>query len=440
MSLAAKADVGAALAEVVGAPHVRAGDAAAPFAVDGRVPRWVVFPGSVEEVSRCLALAAGSGLAVAPTGRGTRLGWGNPPRALDLVLSLRRLDRILAHEPADLTMSVEAGATLDGLNARLRPHRQFLPLDPARAGDSTVGGVVATAASGPYRARYGTIRDLLLGVTVVQADGTVVKGGGRVVKNVTGYDMPKLYVGALGTLGVVVAAHLRLHPAPVEEATSLYGFASAEAVLDAAVAIMDAPLVVSRLELLDRGTLAALGHAAPPPGALAVTVGSVPEGVRAQAERVAEICRRGGGTPAPVAAPAEWWRRVSDASTPSDPAASITIRIGSRPTDVVKALRGVEAAAGGAVTIRATGEIVAGVLHLVLAGRGVADAAALTRRIREDLAPMEATCVVEHAPRAVKASLDAWGDVGPALAAMRRLKAELDPRGILNPGRFVGGI
>src|SRR5262249_57989220 len=113
--------------------------------------------------------------------------------------------RIVAHEPADLTLAVEAGVTLGAIAERLAPHRQLLPLDPARAAGSTVGGVIATAASGPYRARYGTIRDLLLGVTVARADGTLVKGGGRVVKNVTGYDVPKLHVGALGTLGGIVA-------------------------------------------------------------------------------------------------------------------------------------------------------------------------------------------------------------------------------------------
>lgn len=435
MSGGRQTDVSAGLRSVVGASRVLTGEAAGPFAVDGRVPRWVAFPGSVEEVSRCLALATEVGLAVTPTGRGARLGWGNPPGALDLVLSLRRLDRILAHEPADLTMSVEAGVTLDAVSAFLRPHRQLLPLDPPRAPDSTLGGVIATAASGPYRARYGTIRDLLLGVTVVQADGTVVKGGGRVVKNVTGYDMPKLYVGALGTLGVVVAAHLRLHPAPAVEGTWLHGFPSPEAALAPGLAVMDAPLVPSRVELLDHGALAALGHASAAAG-LAVSLGSVPEAVRAQGARVAEFCRQGGGAALPVAAPEEWWRRVSELGWPGDGERSLALRIGTRPTDVVKALRGVEAIVGEAL-LRATAEVANGVLHVVVAP---GDESARLRGIRESLAPSGGTCVVEHASPDVKAFLDVWGDVGPALGLMRRLKAELDPRGILNPGRYVGAI
>ena len=439
MSALSHGDPGAALAEIVGSVHVLSGEAVEAFRVDGRTPRWVAVPGTVEEVSRCLRLASAEGLAVSPTGGGTRLQWGNPPRALDLVLSLRRLNRILAHEPADLTMSVEAGASLGALNAFLRAHRQLVPLDPARAADSTVGGLIATGASGPYRARYGTMRELLLGLTVVQANGTIVKGGGRVVKNVTGYDMPKLHVGALGTLGVVVTAHLRLHPAPAAAGTWLFGFPSAEAALEAALGLLDAPLVLSRVELLDRAALARLGYAGAPEAALGVTVGSVPEAVRAQGQRVEEICRRGAGSPISVHGFDEWWRAVSDATLPDNPAGCLVLRIGSRTTDVVKALRVVEAAAGARTGLRTTAEVVNGVLHPVLSGEP-GDMAPLVTRIRDGLAVLGATCVVEHAPVETKPALDAWGDVGPALDAMRRLKAELDPGGVLNPGRYVGGI
>jgi glycolate oxidase FAD binding subunit len=416
-------DAGGALAEVVGPGHVLAGDRAAAFAVGGRVPRWVAFPATAAEVARCLAVAGERGLSVAPTGRGNRLHWGNPPRALELVLSLRRLDRILAHEAADLTISVEAGVTLAAIGEHLRAFRQLLPLDPPRAAGSTVGGIVATAASGPYRARYGTIRDLLLGVTVARSDGTVVKGGGRVVKNATGYDTPKLHVGALGTLGVVVAAHLRLHPRPAVEATWLFQFGSAESALEAALGVMDAAVVVSRLQLLDSP-------------ALAVTVGSVAEGVRAQGALIAEICGRAGGVESPLGDAEACWAEVREVAWPPTPDC-LALRVGVRPTDVVKAWRAVEAAG---VECRATAEIANGVLHLTLTGPGLADAAGLVGRIREGLAPLGGTCVVEHAPTAVAPALDVWGEVGPALDVMRRLKAEMDPAGILNPGRYVGGI
>jgi glycolate oxidase FAD binding subunit len=418
-------DPGPALAAVVGAAHVLTGEAAGRHAVAGRVPRWVVFPGTADEVGACLALASRHGLAVAPTGRGTRLHWGAPPRGLDLVLSLRRLDRIVAHEPADLTMTVEAGVTLGAIRAHLDPHRQFLALDPPRAAGSSVGGIVATGASGPRRARYGTIRELLLGVTVARADGTLVKGGGRVVKNATGYDMPKLFVGALGTLGVVVAAHLRLHAAPAVEASWLFAFGSAEAALGAALGVLDAPVVVSRLELLT----------GPVGASLAVTVGSVAEGVRAQSARIAEICAGAGGAGRPIDEPEAWWAATTERTWPAAPD-ELTLRLGVRTTDLVKALRGVEAV-GGRVE-RATAEAANGVWHLALPCP--ADAGGLLARIRDGLAPLDGTCVVEHAPPAAAGAVDVWGDVGPALGPMRRLKAELDPAGILNPGRYVGAI
>src|SRR5262249_37590562 len=187
--------------ETAVAPRALLSGAAPPaHAVGGHAPRFGAEPTPVDGGSRVLALASDRGLAVVPTGHGARLGWGAPPRRLDIVLSLARLDRVLAHEPEDLTLSVECGARLDALDAILRPYRQFIPLDPARSEASTIGGLIATGAAGPYRARYGTMRDLLVGLTVVRASGIVVKGGGRVVKNVTGYDIPKLHVGALGTL------------------------------------------------------------------------------------------------------------------------------------------------------------------------------------------------------------------------------------------------
>jgi glycolate oxidase FAD binding subunit len=408
--------------------------------VAGVAPRFVAEPTTVDGVSRVLALASAHGLAVAPTGGGARLAWGAPPRRLDVVLSLARLDRILAHEPEDLTLSVECGATLDALDAVLRPYRQFVPLDPARPGTSTIGGLIATGAAGPYRARYGTMRDLLVGLTVVRANGTLVKGGGRVVKNVTGYDVPKLHVGALGTLGVVVEAHLRLHSRPAEERSWVFGFSSAEVALGAALDVRDTPVVLSRCQLVTAGALRALGEPEPPAAALAVTIGSVPEAVRAQGSQVADICGRAGSPAIEVPQADAWWQRIADVTWPDGPATHLSLRIGTRPTDAVKALRAVEAVQPGGGAIRVTIDVATGVLHATLApieARRVGDVVA---RVREALAALDGSCVVEHAPPDALPGLDVWGDVGSALEAMRRLKRELDPAGVLNPGRYVGGI
>jgi glycolate oxidase FAD binding subunit len=283
------------------------------------------------------------------------------------------------------------------------------------------------------------MRDLLLGLTVVRADGVVVKGGGRVVKNVTGYDIPKLHVGALGTLGVVVEAHLRLHPRPAEERSWLFGFASAEAALEAALDARDTPVVLSRCQLLGAAALRALGETSPPSAALALTVGSVPEAVAAQGARLAGICGRLGSEAIEVPEADAWWRRVADVTWPESPTTSLAVRIGARPTDTVKALRAVEAVWAAEGSLRVTADVASGVLHATASsvGRRAAD---IVVRMREALAPLGATCVVEHAPRDAQPAPDVWGDVGGALQPMRRLKHELDPAGILNPGRYVGGI
>jgi glycolate oxidase FAD binding subunit len=174
-----------------------------------------------------------------------------------------------------------------------------------------------------------------------------------------------------------------------------------------------------------------------------VTVGSVPEGVQAQGARIAEVCGRSGGVAMPVPESGEpaagWWRRLTETWWPASPD-DVALRIGVRPTETAKARQGLEAAAGPAWRCRTSAEVVNGVLHATLRDGAAADVAPCVARVREALAPLAATCVVESAPLAAKAALDVWGDVGPALEPMRRLKAELEPAGLLNPGRYVGGI
>jgi glycolate oxidase FAD binding subunit len=284
------------------------------------------------------------------------------------------------------------------------------------------------------------MRDLLLGLTVVRADGTVVKGGGRVVKNVTGYDLPKLHAGALGTLGVIVEAHLRLHPRPAEERSWVFGFASAEAALHAALDVRNTPVVLSRCQLVTAGALRALAESEPPAAALAVTIGSVPEAVRAQGAQVADICGRMGSPAIEVPQADGWWQRIADVTWPENPTADLAMRIGIRPTDAVKALRAVEAVRPSGSALRATINLATGVLHATLAPVEARRVGGVVAGTREALAALDGTCVVEHAPPGALPGLDVWGNVGPAVEAMRRLKRELDPAGVLNPGRYVGGI
>src|SRR5439155_1532151 len=202
------------LRAIVGPAHVLAGVELSPFVIEGRTPEAAVLPGSVDEVAAVIVQAAEAGVPVVPWGGGSAIGVGVPAARAGLVLLLTRLAALVEQGPGDLTATAQAGITVAALQAALRARGQWLSLDPPDVARATLGGVLAANASGPRRHLYGTARDVLIGVTVVTADGSVVRGGGKVVKNVAGYDLPKLFVGSFGTLGVIVEATVKLRPVP----------------------------------------------------------------------------------------------------------------------------------------------------------------------------------------------------------------------------------
>ncbi|MBI4390794.1 MAG: FAD-binding oxidoreductase [candidate division NC10 bacterium] len=436
--------------EIVGAEHVRTGPAAAPFAVDGLTPGVVAAPGSEEEVSRLLAAAEGLEAAVTPWGGGTKTGLGNPPRRLDLVLSLARLNRVVDHEPGDMTATLQAGMTLAAAQAHLTQKGQFIALDPAAAARATVGGILAANASGPRRLRYGTARDLVIAVRIVHADGAVTKGGAKVVKNVTGYDMNKLYVGSLGTLGILTEVTFRLYPLPPTEETHLSAFPTLEAAGAAAAEILGSPLVPHAVELLSAAAAAAAARAANVPWSpgqvgLAVMIGSVPDAVHAQLADVARFCR-GAGSAADHhlrgAAHSACWEAVREFPGPDAPR-SLILK-GSVPLTRVPELmsRGEGLAGQRHLACQAVAEVGPGIVRFSVDAGGVPPerAADYVETVRGVAAELGGHLVVLEAPLDVKRRVDVWGPVGKALRLMQGLKAQFDPKGILNPGRFVGGI
>lgn len=429
--------VASGLAAIVGAgrllddPATRQG-----FAVDGEIPRWVVTPGSVEQVSGVLGLAHDAGLAVAPRGSGSMLGLGVPPARVDIVLDTSGLATVEAYSPDDLTVAVGAGVTLDALAGLLAARRQWLPLDPSGGATRTLGGITATNASGPLRARYGTMRDLLLGVRFVQADGVVTWGGARVVKSVSGYDIPKLMVGSLGTLGVLTELTLRLHPAPEFEATWLATFPTAEHARACVARVLDGTLQPSRLEFLSGAALGAC-DLEPAPAALAISIGTVEAGVRAQGESLAALARQEGGEPRP--APEQFWSTYGRAMRDED----VMLRVRALPSELARAVAAVERAAvdeaGAAPAI--AGSAAAGVLRVGFSRIDGEKLARLVVRLREALGAAGGGVVLERAPRDVRLAVDPWGPIdSDQLDLMRRLKDEFDPARTLNPGRFAGGL
>jgi glycolate oxidase FAD binding subunit len=426
-----------ALAELVGPAHVlRDPVARARHAVDGLVPGAVVRPGGAEEVSRVLALCSSERLAVVARGAGTSQGLGNPPRRLDLVLELGRLAAVREYVPEDMVATVETGLTLAGLAAHLAPHRQMLALDPPGGDARSVGGVLATHASGALRFRYGTGRDLLLGARFVQADGTLTWGGAKVVKSVTGYDVPKLLVGSLGTLAILVEATLRLHPMPPATRSwqvGLPSYAGARAFL---AALLDSPLQPDRAALLDAAGLRRAGLT-PDPIALLLSIGSVAEAVEQQGQALEVLASGHGGRIEGIADSA--WSALGAAVD-----APIRLRLACEPR---RLLDWIAEGQAGADRLGAETALLAqpghGVIQMAVWGSQEPGRVGgeLVRPLRAAVEAEGGSLVLERAPVELKIDCDAWGAISPEiLAIMKRIKTEFDPRDCLSPGRFVGGL
>jgi glycolate oxidase FAD binding subunit len=383
--------------------------------VSGVMPGRTEHPTSTAEVAEIMRAAAAAGESVVPTGAGTKLGWGNPPTSADVLLDLSALDQVREHASGDLIATVGAGMPLARLNEHVATAGQRLALDETVPG-TTVGGALATNTSGPLRMLAGTMRDLLIGVTMVRADGVVARAGGKVVKNVAGYDVGKLLVGSYGTLAVVTEATFRLHPVP--QSRRWVGVAARDAAHAAELtqAVLHSQTVPSALEV----------DATAGGVRVDVLVEGRPEGV---AGRTAVLSGLLPGAETSEQPPAGWGRYPWDDTTESHVGIKVTFRL-SGLTDVVEAAgeHGLRGSAGVGVAYVA-----------VPAERDMTEIRAILERLREATARHGGSAVVLDAPQAIKQQLDLWGPV-PALDLMRRVKDEFDPDHRLSPGRFVGGI
>ncbi len=387
----------------------RPGDAG--DAVGGVVPREVVRPGTVEEVTEVLRAAAADGRTVVPVGGRSKLTWAAPPESCDLLVDLTGLDRVVEHVAGDLTVVAEAGVRLADLQAQVGEAGQLLGLDPPEDG-ATLGGIVSANASGPRRLRYGTTRDLLIGITVVLADGTIAHAGGKVVKNVAGYDLGKLYTGAHGTLGVVVSTTWRLHPVPPARRVVTLEVPDAAAAGPLSIALARSTLTPSAVELVGSAGGAAR---------LVVLFESIAESVTDQAR--AAVALLGDGEESEDL-PGGLGRRPGGAD-------DVLLRLAYAPAALSAVLAALPA--GTAVSAHAA----TGVTYAAVPA---ADAADALPRLRTAIAPHDGTAVVLRAPDAVRDSLDHWGPVGDSLDLMRRVKERFDPERRMSPGRFVGGV
>ena len=441
------------LSAALGAEQVASGPAAAGFAMDGVVPRLVVRPRSQEEVQAVVVACGEAGAAVACWGGGAAMGLGDPPSRLEVVLRLDGLTRIVEFDEANLNVTAEAGVRLGELQAVLAAKREFLPLDPPQRERMTVGGLIAANASGPSRLLYGPARDWVLGLRVVLPSGERIRCGGKVIKNVSGYDMNKLFIGSMGTLGVVTEATFKLLPLPATRATVLGVFAEVAQVAAVVSRTLGSQLLPEAMEALDaqalRGVAAEVGLPAPPGFGLAVSVAGSRETV---ARQVRDLSRFFAEAQALAVETLEEprceaaWRAVRDAHghLGAPPEARVVVKIAvpiGRTLELFSAADALVRRHGrrGAVTAHAG----SGIVRAGLAcdeGGAVAAVREGVDALRKQAEGAEGSLILEAAPVALKRSLGAWGKPGDAFQVMRRVKAEFDPRGLMSTGRFIGGI
>ena len=372
----------------------------------------IVAPANRDELARTLRTAHAQGVTVAPYGAGTKQGWGYPDRSA-LRLETRRLNALREHTWQDMTCTVEAGCTWSELQTRLAAHGQFVALDPLWPDRATVGGVIATNDSGSLRHRYGSLRDLVLGMTVVLADGTIARTGGKVVKNVAGYDLHKLMTGAFGTLGVITEVSFRLHAIPQQTRTLTLAATDAALLCELMRHLLDSQLSTQAIQL-------ASGSGG---FHLDVQLASLPEVLETQTTALNTLAQR--LNLCATAADATVWNLRQDLF---EAAGCIVVKATMLASDIESFVTAVHALEGRSVT-----QAVGLAMAAIPAG---ASAGITALRQRLEAAYGSLTVLQQPSP----AELDPWGTVPDSLPLMRELKRRFDPKGILNPGRFLGGI
>ncbi len=409
------------LGQIVGEERVRA--ALPADVVDGVMPRWVVEPASAAEVAGVLALANGTGWAVISRGGGTKLDWGNPPRSADIVLSTRRMDRVIEHAAGDMTATVQAGCTVAEFGRVLAERGQRLAVDPLWPARATIGGILAANDSGALRGTFGGLRDQLIGVTMVLADGTIARSGGKVVKNVAGYDLPKLMIGSFGTLGVIVEAVFRLYPMAKASETLCFGGARLEILL-AALEVCSANITAVQVE--QRNGMGAQ---------VMVLIEGLVEALEHKAGAVREAAKTSGAIE--YERPMDAWTRreamFAEANTGCVAKVSVLPTLVAALADYLHSMAGY-----GKLTWRLL--IQAMGIGLVRFDGRAGDIAGPMRALRSWTESHGGTMTVLQYPTAFKGRIQVWPEAGDSLELMKRVKEQFDRKGILSPGRFVGGI
>ncbi len=409
------------------------------YQLDAISPDRAVVAETVEDVGRALRGASEHQLAVAPIGGRTMLDLGMPPRRYDFALDLSRLNQVVDYEPDDFTITVQAGMSLAALQQVLAENGQFLPLDHPQFERATVGGLCAVGRGGLRRNSFGGPRDWLIGMRMILADGTAIAGGGRVVKNVSGYDLPKLFTGSLGTLGVIVETTFKLRPQPASDQIVAISSPTLETALRAARAAAQAAPFLNACVVLSADAAARAQQLGADTLSDQPTLLLRANGLESAANEVlaqALAAAQDAGLDGPVKRAAnivETWQAIADLELQTPPTA-MRLRIGLPPANLIRAHDLI------ANRLEQTAAVVtAADSGLIYLGVSSVDSQAIGE-LRQALGPLQARLTVESAPPDYKRSCNIWGPAGPGARLMHNIKRQFDPNSILNPGRFVDDI
>jgi len=426
------------LQSIVGAEYARrpldaAAGAIPQFAVDGMKAQVVASPGSYEEVAAVMRYAGDNDLAVIPWGWGSLMHLGNVPRRYDIALSITRLDKIVEYEPADLTVTCQAGISINDLWNALREAGQMTPFGPPWSEFPTIGGLLAANYAPHMREAYGTPRDFTIGMRVVTADGRITRAGGKVVKNVAGYDLCKLYIGSLGTLGVIVEATFKLVPAPGKWQTMALRLPSYKSGYSIAAEALARGLAMTRVTLHNQPGV----HTSGEPRTIrqwdmVVVLPAGGQGAQRSRDEIGELANAKGGKAIdwdPYDTPWDDLPREADEGWP------FSCRIFVLPDRVPALIATLEEEP---ILPKITASPTGG--DVWVSWHDVGEDSSLVERLRKLAITLQGSLRVEECGTELKRRIDVFGDPPPAFELMRRVKQEFDPKGILSPGRFVGRL
>lgn len=445
-------DFSSSLKKIVGPENCWGNEKNKEFAVDGQAPSLVVFPEDINQVQAILSLAAEKKATLLPRGGGTKIGLGQLPQPFPAVLNLSRLDQIIDLDLENLTITVAAGAKLAHIQESLAQQGYFIPLDPPFP-QATIGGILATNDSGPKRLLYGSARDITLGMKVVLPGGKIIKAGGKTVKNVSGYDLTKLFIGSLGTLGVIGEATMRLFPLPEKEIILLLNYPEISAPFTLAMELRHSALLPSAIILLNKEAQEALSlaHLATSNYALLIGLAGTREEVAGQLPFILNWAEKGS---------VKWqileekevsktWKAfqelpeklIAKDGLPIAGKASLPINKGA---EIYKKAEDLWAKYSRRPLL--LGHLGTGILNFFLSFPAEITSAQMPKiletiiSLRKELEEEDGNLIITTCPPQLKKEISVWGNPGPAFPYMKAIKSALDPGGILNPGRFYGGL